>query len=212
MSFDEDDELLLNPIHLIDKYERENEGRINNENENLDNFKEENSIDLQDINIRRHKGRPSLNSTENTNYAVQNSIHENNINYNISFFSFGDKQNKEDKKELTEKSIEVLSEFIFKEEKIKEKNTINDKVGESKKIKMANTNKEIKAKLNKIEMNLEIYFKRPYMRKNYEKNEIFEKMINEKEKEKEDKKININNEIKKKTFANNFNINNLQEI
>ena len=210
MSYDEDNELLLNPIQLIDKYEQENGGLDINENENINNFKEEKSFDGTDIQICHQKGRPSLNSTVNTNYAVQNSNHENNINYNISFFSFGDKQKIEDKKELTEKSIEILSEFIFKEEKIKEKNALNDKVGESKKIKMANTNKEIKAKLNKIEMNLEIYFKRPYMRKNYENNKIFEKMVNEEGKEA--KKINISNEIKKKKINNNININNLQEI
>ena len=210
MSLDEDDELLLNPIQLIDKYEQQNEGFDINEYENINNFKEQISFGDNDIKICHQKGRPSLNSTVNTNYAVQNSNHENNINYNISFFSFGDKQKIEDKKELTEKSIEILSEFIFKEEKIKEKNAINDKVGESKKIKMANTNKEIKAKLNKIEMNLEIYFKRPYMRKNYENNKIFEKMVNEEGKEA--KKINISNEIKKKKINNNININNLQEI
>ena len=210
MSFDEDDELLLNPIHLIAKYELENEGRINEENENINNFKEEKTEDLQDLNISRHKGRPSLNSTVNTNYAVQNSIHENNINYNIDFFSFGDKQNKEDKKELTQKSIEILSEFIFKEEKINDKNLINDNIDELKAVKNGKTNKEINATLKKIEINLDNYYKKPYMRKNYENNDIFEKMVNEEEKE--DKKININNEIKKKTFANNFNINNLQEI
>ena len=210
MSYDEDNELLLNPIQLIDKYEQENGGLDINENENINNFKEEKSFDGTDIQICHQKGRPSLNSTVNTNYAVQNSNHENNINYNISFFSFGDKQKIEDKKELTEKSIEILSEFIFKEEKINEKIIINDNIDELKAIKNGKTNKEINAALKKIEINLDNYFKKPYMRKNYEKNEIFEKMINEKEKE--DKKININNEIKKKTFANNFNINNLQEI
>ena len=34
MNSDEDDELLLNPIHLIDKYESENEGLAFSENEN----------------------------------------------------------------------------------------------------------------------------------------------------------------------------------
>ena len=210
MSFDEEDELLLNPIQLIDKYEKENGGFDTDDNENINNFKEQISFGDKDIKICHQKGRPSLNSTVNTNYAVQNSNHENNINYNISFFSFGDKQKIEDKKELTEKSIEILSEFIFKEEKINEKIIINDNIDELKAIKNGKTNKEINAALKKIEINLDNYFKKPYMRKNYEKNEIFEKMINEKEKE--DKKININNEIKKKTFANNFNINNLQEI
>ena len=59
-------------------------------------------------------------------------------------------------------------------------------------------------------MNLDSYFKRPYMRKNYDNNKIFEKIINEEEKE--DKKINITNEMKKKKLNNNININNLQEI
>ena len=210
MSFDEDDELLLNPIQLINKYEQGNKGFDINDNENINNFKEEISFGDNDIKICHQKGRPSLNSTVNTNYAVQNSNHENNINYNISFFSFGDKQKIEDKKELTEKSIEILSEFIFKEEKITQINIINDKVDDLKNIKIINTNEEIKANLNKIEINLDNYFKRPYMRKNYDSNKIFEKMINEEEKE--DKKINIANEIKKKKLNNNININNLQEI
>ena len=210
MSYDEDNELLLNPIQMIDKYEQENGGLDINENENINNFKEEKSFDGTDIQICHQKGRPSLNSTVNTNYAVQNSVHENNnINYNISF-SFGDKQNIEDKKELTEQSIEILSEFIFKEEKVKQINIINDKVDDIKNIKIKNTNKEIQANLNKIEMNLDSYFKRPYMRKNYDNNKIFEKIINEEEKE--DKKINITNEMKKKKLNNNININNLQEI
>jgi hypothetical protein len=210
MSYDEDNELLLNPIQLIDKYEQENGGLDINENENINNFKEEKSFDGTDIQICHQKGRPSLNSTVNTNYAVQNSVHENNnINYNISF-SFGDKQNIEDKKELTEQSIEILSEFIFKEEKVKQINIINDKVDDIKNIKIINTNKEIQINLNKIEMNLDSYFKRPYMRKNYDNNKIFEKIINEDEKE--DKKINITNEMKKKKLNNNININNLQEI
>ena len=210
MSLDEDDELLLNPIQLIDKYEQQNEGFDINEYENINNFKEQISFGDNDIKICHQKGRPSLNSTVNTNYAVQNSNHENNnINYNISF-SFGDKQNIEDKKELTEQSIEILSEFIFKEEKVKQINIINDKVDDIKNIKIINTNKEIKANLNKIEINLENYFKRPYMRKNYDNNKLFEKIINEEEKE--DKKINISAEIKKKKLNNNIDINNLQEI
>ena len=48
------------------------------------------------------------------------------------------------------------------------------------------------------------------MRKNYDNNKIFEKMVIEEGKE--DKKINISNEIKKKKLNNNININNLQEI
>ena len=210
MSFDEEDELLLNPIQLIDKYEKENGGFDTDDNENINNFKEQISFGDKDIKICHQKWRPSLNSTVNTNYAVQNSVHENNnINYNISF-SFGDKQNIEDKIELTEQSIEILSEFIFKEEKVKQINIINDKVDDIKNIKIINTNKEIQANLNKIEMNLDSYFKRPYMRKNYDNNKIFEKIINEEEKE--GKKINITNEMKKKKLNNNININNLQEI
>ena len=64
--------------------------------------------------------------------------------------------------------------------------------------------------MNKIENSLGNYFKRPYMRKNYDNNKIFEKMVIEEGKE--DKKINISNEIKKKKLNNNININNLQEI
>ena len=87
----------------------------------INNYKEEKSFDGTDIKFCHQKGRPSLKSTVNTNYAVQNNVQYNN------------KQSNKDIKEITQKSIEILSEFIFKEEKIKEKNaTINENVDELK--------------------------------------------------------------------------------
>ena len=206
--YDEDDELLLNPICLINQYEMEKQ---NNNKEDLDvnAFKEQVSAEfnIPDTNNSNHKGRPSLNSTVNTNYAVQNSFNDNNINYNISFFSFGDKQKKEDRKELTQKSIELLSEFILKEEKLEEINRINENTNDFK-LKLGNIKMNIKENLNKIENNLETYFSKPFMRKNFDDNKLYEKFVDEEKEE----KINISEEIKKKISINKIGINDLKEV
>lgn len=206
--YDEDDELLLNPICLINQYEMEKQ---NNNKEDLDvnAFKEQVSAEfnIKDTNKSNHKGRPSLNSTVNTNYAVQNSFNDNNINYNISFFSFGDKQKKEDRKELTQKSIELLSEFILKEEKLEEINRINENTNDFK-LKLGNIKMNIKENLNKIENNLETYFPKPFMRKNFDDNKLYEKFVDEEKEE----KINISEEIKKKIPINKIDINDLKEV
>ena len=204
---DEDDELLLNPICLINQYELEKQ---NNNKDDLDvnAFKEQISAEfnIQDANNSNHKGRPSLNSTVNTNYAVQNSFNDKNINYNISF-SFGDMQIREDKKELTQKSIELLSEFILKEKKMEEINRINENTNDFK-LKLGNIKMNFKENLNKIENNLEAYFPKPFMRKNFDDNKLYDKFIDEEKEE----KINISDEIKKKISINKKDINDLKEV
>ena len=204
---DEDDELLLNPICLINQYEIEKQNNIKDDL-NVNTFKEQVSAEFnfKDINNSNHKGRPSLNSTVNTNYAVQNSLNDNNINYNISFFSFGDKQKKEDRKELTQKSIELLSEFVLKEKKFEEINRINDNTNDFK-LKLRKIKMNIKENLNIIENNLETYFIKPFMRKNIDKNKLYEKLFDEEKEE----KIGISKEIKKKISVNKLGINDLKE-
>ena len=61
---DEDDELLLNPICLINQYEME-EQYNNKDNLDVNAFKEQVSseFNIKDTNNSNHKGRPSLNST-----------------------------------------------------------------------------------------------------------------------------------------------------
>ena len=210
---DEDDQLLLNPISLINQYELEKENNQENlkENLNVNTFEEHKSMEVNCDNIDTsfHKARASLNSTVNTNYAVDNGFNQNDINFNISF-SFGQKQKNNRRNELTQESIEILHEFISYEEKIKEINRINDDVNKIERIKKGDMKIEIKMNLDKIEKNIDIYFKRPFMRKNYENDKIFKNIINEDVKE--EKKINISDEIKKNDVTNEININNYNEI
>ena len=209
----EDDQLLLNPISLINQYELEKENNQDNlkENLNVNTFEEHKSMEVNCDNIDTsfHKARASLNSTVNTNYAVDNGFNQNDINFNISF-SFGQKQKNNRRNELTQESIEILHEFISYEEKIKEINRINDDVNKIERIKKGDMKIEIKMNLDKIEKNIDIYFKRPFMRKNYENDKILKNIINEDVKE--EKKINISDEIKKNDVANEININNYNEI
>ena len=210
---DEDDQLLLNPISLINQYELEKENNQENlkENLNVNTFEEHKSMEVNCDNIDTsfHKARASLNSTVNTNYAVDNGFNQNDINFNISF-SFGQKQKNNRRNELTQESIEILHEFISYEEKIKEINRINDDVNKIERIKKGDMKIEIKMNLDKIEKNIDIYFKRPFMRKNYENDKILKNIINEDVKE--EKKINISDEIKKNDVTNEININNYNEI
>ena len=210
---DEDDQLLLNPISLINQYELEKENNQENlkENLNVNTFEEHKSMEVNCDNMDTsfHKARASLNSTVNTNYAVDNGFNQNDINFNISF-SFGQKQKNNRRNELTQESIKILHEFISNEEKIKEINRINDDVNKIERIKKGDMKIEIKMNLDKIEKNIDIYFKRPFMRKNYENDKIFKNIINEDVKE--EKKINISDEIKKNDVTNEININNYNEI
>jgi hypothetical protein len=210
---DEDDQLLLNPISLINQYELEKENNQENlkENLNVNTFEEHKSMEVNCDNMDTsfHKARASLNSTVNTNYAVDNGFNQNDINFNISF-SFGQKQKNNRRNELTQESIEILHEFISYEEKIKEINRINDDVNKIERIKKGDMKIEIKMNLDKIEKNIDIYFKRPFMRKNYENDKILKNIINEDVKE--EKKINISDEIKKNDVTNEININNYNEI
>ena len=210
---DEFAQLLLNPISLINQYELEKENNQDNlkENLNVNTFEEHKSMEVNCDNIDTsfHKARASLNSTVNTNYAIDNGFNQNDINFNISF-SFGQKQKNNRRNELTQESIEILHEFISYEEKIKEINRINDDVNKIERIKKGDMKIEIKMNLDKIEKNIDIYFKRPFMRKNYENDKILKNIINEDVKE--EKKINISDEIKKNDVTNEININNYNEI
>ena len=150
---DEDDQLLLNPISLINQYELEKENNQENlkENLNVNTFEEHKSMEVNCDNMDTsfHKARASLNSTVNTNYAVDNGFNQNDINFNISF-SFGQKQKNNRRNELTQESIEILHEFISYEEKIKEINRINDDVNKIERIKKGDMKIEIKMNLDKI--------------------------------------------------------------
>ena len=204
MNDEEDDKLLLNPIYLISQFEGlKNNNILKDLNNNI--YNEQKSAEFQIVDRQNSSKRnASMNSNENTNFACDYSFKDNNINNNISFASFNGKQNKEEKKELTNKSIEILNEFILMEEKINEIGKFNDYNKKINDIKICDITAEIKKALYKIDNNLNNYFKRPFMRKKYKENIIVED-------DKEDEKITIPNEIKQNIKINEFDNNNLKE-
>ena len=151
---EEDEEILLNPIHFIDQFENPNE----NKNSNTNNLTQQIPLDFQ-IN----KNNTSINSTLNTNAALDESSQ--NINFNLSFISFNNEQKNQEKKELTQQSIEALTELISKEKMVVQNNDI---IEEDVKIKLPKI-KELKNNLEKMDETLFLYFKRHFMRKNIEK-------------------------------------------
>ena len=181
---EEDEEILLNPIHFIDQFENPNE----NKNSNTNNLTQQIPLDFQ-IN----KNNTSINSTLNTNAALDESSQ--NINFNLSFISFNNEQKNQEKKELTQQSIEALTELISKEKMVVQNNDI---IEEDIKIKLPKI-KELKNNLEKMDETLFMYFKRPFMRKNIEKVKLSKKLeIDDDSKEEEEKKIDFADEIEEK--------------
>ena len=198
---EDDDEILLNPIDFINQFENPN----TNKNSNINNLPQQISLDIQN-----NKNNVSINSTLNTNAALDESSQ--NINFNLSFISFNNEQKNQEKKELTQQSIEALTELISKEKMVVQNNDI---IEEDIKIKLPKI-KELKNNLEKMDETLFMYFKRPFMRKNIEKVKLSKKLeIDDDSKEEEEKKIDFADEIeeKEKSFKKNkitekFDINN----
>ena len=181
---EEDDEILLNPLHFIDQFENPNE----NKNSNTNNLTQQIPLDFQ-IN----KNNTSINSTLNTNAALDESSQ--NINFNLSFISFNNEQKNQEKKELTQQSIEALTELISKEKMVVQNNNV---IEEDIKLKLQKI-KELKNNLEKMDDTLFTYFKRPFMRKNIEKVKISKKLENDDDsKEEEEKKFDFADEIEEK--------------
>ena len=192
---EEDEEILLNPIHFIDQFENPNENKISNTN----NLTQQIPLDFQ-IN----KNNTSINSTLNTNAALDESSQ--NINFNLSFISFNNDQKNQEKKELTQQSIEALTELISKEKMVVQNNDI---IEEDIKIKLPKI-KELKNNLEKMDETLFMYFKRPFMRKNIEKVKLSKKLeIDDDSKEEEEKKIDFADEIEEKDKS--FKLNKISE-
>ena len=181
---EEDDEILLNPLHFIDQFENPNA----NKNSNTNNLTQQIPLDFQ-IN----KNNTSINSTLNTNAALDESSQ--NINFNLSFISFNNEQKNQEKKELTQQSIEALTELISKEKMVVQNNNV---IEEDIKLKLPKI-KELKNNLEKMDETLFMYFKRPFMRKNIEKVKISKKLENDDDsKEEEEKKFDFADEIEEK--------------
>ena len=179
-----EDVILLNnlqgsaPIH--ENYNYQNQNNIPN------NTSEQNTLNLSNNN------HISINSTLNTNAEFGDDSQ--NINNAASFLSFGQPQQKT-KKELTPNSIETLQNFI-----IKEKNNIKNKIIlELKDIKL------IKNNINDIDVNLDLYFKRP-CNKNYFKISKIKSAL------KDDEKISVNEKISYGNIKKKSNINYINDL
>ena len=165
---------------------------------------------MEKVKFQINKNNTSINSTLNTNAALDESSQ--NINFNLSFISFNNEQKNQEKKELTQQSIEALTELISKEKMVVQNNNV---IEEDIKLKLPKI-KELKNNLEKMDETLFLYFKRPFMRKNIEKVKISKKLENDDDsKEEEEKKIDFADEIeeKEKSFKKNkitekFDINN----
>ena len=168
---DEEDEILLNPINFINQFENPSA----NKNSNINIVTHQMPFDIEN-----NKKNMSLNSTLNTNAALDENSQ--NINLNLSFISFNSESKNKEKKELTEQSIEILTEFISKEKIVVENNNILEEE-DDKKIKLFKI-KEIKNNLKKMDESLFKYFKRPFMRKN----KIIKKIENDDDDSKEEEK------------------------
>lgn len=186
---DEDDEILLNPIKFINQFE----------NYDINIHPNKNDLIPQNQTVAQNNKSQSSNnnnSTLNTNAALDGNSQ--NINYNISFFSFNGNKKMDEKKEMSEKSMEILTEFISKEKIITQNDNMIRK--ENTKIKKYLI-KELKNDLINLEDSIKIYFKKPFMRKNYVKTNInkkFELKKDEEEDEDEEKKMGDYNEINEK--------------
>ena len=192
---EEDDEILLNPLHFIDQFENTNE----NKNSNTNNLTQQIPLDFQ-IN----KNNTSINSTLNTNAALDESSQ--NINFNLSFISFNNEQKNQEKKELTQQSIEALTELISKEKMVVQNNNV---IEEDIKLKLPKI-KELKNNLEKMDETLFMYFKRQFMRKNIEKVKISKKLEKDDDsQEEEEKKIDFADEIEEKDKS--FKLNKISE-
>ena len=204
---EDDGDILLNPLYYINQFESTNKN--NNINNNI--VPKLNITEIPPI-----KNHVSNNSTLNTNAALDDCSQ--NINYNISFFSFNGNPQNEQKKEISQKSIEILTDFISKEKKIidnNRNNNINIIEKDTNKIIKKIKIKELKNNFEKMEGCLNLYFQNPFMRKNYEKTNIFKKIEIKDNIDEEDQKINIFDKIdeKKKIYnENKFNINNINNI
>ena len=179
-----EDVILLNnlqdaaPIRENYNYQNQNNIPVNTSEQNTLNLSNNNHI--------------SINSTLNTNAEFGDGSQ--NINNAVSFLSFGQPQQKT-KKELTPNSIETLQKFI-----IKEKNNIKNKVTlELKDIKL------IKNNINDIDVNLDLYFKRPYINKKYYKISKIKSAL-------DDEKISVNEKISYENDEKKSNINYINDL
>ena len=198
--FGEDDvKIMINSMAYINQLEKKinnNKNNKNNNDNNNNNCINQNSID----NINNL----TISSTITTIDFLDQCSH--NLNNNSSFFSFEQKPQKEQKRKLTQKDIEILEDFRKIEKEIIDNN----------KFIFPNITiiKELKSNIEKMDNNLNVFFKKPFMRKNQLRQNLFQK-LNDKYNEKEEKigkNINIKKNNKDKMNISSSDINNINNV
>ena len=129
-------------------------GEIFNINKNEDNKEENKDI----VNF-------SFGDIKNTGATVD--VNSQDVNFDFSFLSSEKNEqknkNKIKNKELTKESIEILKTFINSE------NVIISNNSEVSIVKYINSIKDLKNSIFELENKVNLYFKKPYMRKNIKK-------------------------------------------
>ena len=137
-------------------------GEIFNINKNEDN-KEENK-DIVNFSFGDINNKNVFNSL-NTGATVD--VNSQDVNFDFSFLSSEKNEqknkNKIKNKELTKESIEILKTFINSE------NVIISNNSEVSIVKYINSIKDLKISIFELENKVNLYFKKPYMRKNIKK-------------------------------------------
>ena len=137
-------------------------GEIFNINKNEDN-KEENK-DIVNFSFGDINNKNVFNSL-NTGATVD--VNSQDVNFDFSFLSSEKNEqknkNKIKNKELTKESIEILKNFINSE------NVIISNNSEISFVKYINSIKDLKNSIFELENKVNLYFKKPYMRKNIKK-------------------------------------------
>ncbi len=137
-------------------------GEIFNINKNEDN-KEENK-DIVNFSFGDINNKNVFNSL-NTGATVD--VNSQDVNFDFSFLSSEKNEqknkNKIKNKELTKESIEILKTFINSE------NVIISNNSEVSIVKYINSIKDLKNSIFELENKVNLYFKKPYMRKNIKK-------------------------------------------
>ena len=113
------------------------------------------------INIQNENGDKKSHSSSIKTNATYGEMDQN----ENEIFSFSFSKETKTRKEMTKESIEILNNFIQKENNIISTNNKNINVN----INYENNIKDIKCNLVNINEKLYTYFKRPYMRKNIKK-------------------------------------------
>ena len=167
----------------------------NENNENKDDNKEISNFSFGDI------GNKNVFNSINTDATVD--ANSQNVNFNISFFSSekNEPKNQIKNKELTIESIEILKTFIESENLI----ITNNSVESLSNVKYINNIKDLKNGIFDLESKINLYLKKPYMRKNIKK---LKKQNTNNYNDETIKKIKEKNKVE--TFKNDIKVNNCE--